>query len=273
MKHKTWWICVVMVPMMLLVLFPIYWTISTALKPENEIVVTPVQYYPLHPTFENFLNAWNKIGFARYFRNSVIVSSLSVIGILSFALMAGYAVGRCRFVGKSIFMLILLGTQFVPQSMLLIPLSMIFKSTGLLNTHAALILCNITFQLPFTAVLISGFVKGVPYELEEAAQIDGCGRIRSIARVIIPLLLPGIVASSAFAFIGCWNEFTFSVMFINSGERFTLPIGLSYTQGQYGTRYGMLASGSIIALIPAILLFAYLQKYLITGLSAGAVKG
>lgn len=260
-------------PILFFVLFPIYWTLCTALKPEMDIVVQPVQYLPKNPTVQNFLDAWTKIGFDRYFFNSLLVSGLSVMCILVCAVMAGYAIGRCRFRGKAVFMLALLGTQFIPQAMMLIPLTMIFKTIGLLNTHFALILCNLTFQLPFTAVLISGFVKGAPYELEEAAQIDGCGRINSIIRIIVPLLLPGIVASGAFAFIGCWNEFTFSVMFINSGDKFTLPVGLSYTQGQYGTKYGMLAAGSIIALIPAILLFAYLQKYLIQGLSAGAVKG
>ena len=269
----TLWVYVILIPVVIVVLFPIYWTVATSLKPENEIVIQPVQYYPHNPTFSNYSDAWNRIGFSKYFINSLIVSSLSVIFIVILALMAGYAVGRCQFRFRSIFLLALLGIQFIPQTMMLIPLSMVFKASGLLNTRLALILCNLTFQLPFTAILISGFIKGTPKELEEAAKIDGCGRIEAIIRVIIPILTPGIVASGAFAFVGCWNEFTFAIMFINSGDKFTLPVGLSYTQGQYGTRYGMLAAGSVIALIPAIALFAYLQKHLISGLGAGAVKG
>ena len=144
---------------------------------------------------------------------------------------------------------------------------------NLLNSLWSLVIINSTMQLSFNAILMSGFVNGIPYELEEAAAIDGCSRIGAIFRTVIPLLLPGLVATGAFSFVGVWNEFLFAFMFIQSRSNFTLPVGLRTIIGEFSVNYGILAAGSIIALIPALIMFMYLQKYLVAGLSAGSVKG
>lgn len=224
-------------------------------------------------TFQNFIETWNNIGFGRYFRNSLIVALIAVFFIVTFAVLVGYALTRFRFKGKQLMMFLLLCTQFVPGVMLLIPLFIIFKKLGLISNLGSLVIAYTTFQLPFNAILMRGFIQNVPYDIEEAAMMDGCNRLQAIFHVVLPILLPGIVATAAFAFISCWNEFIFALMFISRSDLYTIPVALHSMQGEYDINYGYLAAGSIIAMIPPFLMFAYVQKYLVQGLSAGSVKG
>lgn len=255
------------------ILFPFYWTLVTALKREADIYRIPIQYLPIPATFHNFAFAWKNVGFSIFFRNSFVVSMISIIVIVFCSVLIGYALNRFKFRGKTAFLLLMLSTQFIPQTMLIIPLFIIFKNMNLINNLGSLIFSYITFQIPFNAIIMRGFVSNIPFALEEAAMVDGCGRLKAIYLTVLPILLPGLIATGAFAFIGCWNEFMCALMFINSKALFTIPVGLNYMQGQYDINYGALAAGSIIALIPPILMFAYVQKYLVTGLSAGSVKG
>jgi multiple sugar transport system permease protein len=259
--------------MMLFILFPFYWTLVTALKREADIYKVPIQYLPNPATLHNFKVAWDGVGFDIFFRNSFVVAIISVVIVVACSVLVGYALSRFKFRGKGAFLLSLLSTQFIPHSMLIIPLFIIFKKMHLINNLGSLVLTYITFQLPFNAIIMRGFVDSIPFQLEEAAMVDGCGRLKAICLTVLPILLPGLIATGAFAFIGCWNEFMCALMFINSKALFTIPVGLSYMQGQFDINYGALASGSIIALIPPILMFAYVQKYLVQGLSAGSVKG
>jgi len=187
--------------------------------------------------------------------------------------MVGYALSRYKFKLKGPFLALLLAVQFIPAAVLMVPLFTIFKSVNLLGTHLALIIVNVTFQTPFCCILMRGFIEGVPVALEEAAMIDGCSRFKGVIKVVIPMLVPGIITVAAFALIGCWNEFLFAMMFLNDPSMYTVPIGLKMMQGEYGIHYGAMAAGSIISMIIPVGLFAYLQKYLVTGLSSGAVKG
>ena len=255
------------------ILFPFYWTLVTALKQETDIYKIPIAYLPSPATFQNFIVAWNNVGFSTFFRNSFFVALVSVVIIMACSVLIGYALNRFNFRGKAAFLLLMLSTQFIPQSMLIIPLFIIFKKMHLINNLGSLVLTYITFQIPFNAIIMRSFVNNIPFSLEEAAMVDGCGRIRAIWLTVLPILLPGLIATGAFAFIGCWNEFLCALMFINSKALFTIPVGLIYMQGQFDINYGALAAGSIIALIPPILMFAYVQKYLVQGLSAGSVKG
>ena len=255
------------------ILFPLYWTAVTALKNPDDIIRIPIDYLPRPVTFANFADAWNNVGFSVYFRNSFVVAIVSMAAVTFFSIFVGYSLARFKFKGKNVFMLMLLCTQFIPQAMLIVPLFLIFKGIGLINNLAALIIINTTMQLSFNSILMRGFVSGIPYELEEAAIIDGCGRIGAIMRTVVPVLLPGLVATGAFAFVGVWNEFLFAFMFINKQTLYTIPVGLKSLIGEFTINYGVLAAGSIIALVPALILFIYLQKYLIAGLSAGSVKG
>ncbi|MEK3719461.1 MULTISPECIES: carbohydrate ABC transporter permease [unclassified Paenibacillus] len=254
-------------------LFPLYWAVVTSLKQEGEITRLPIRYWPEHVTFENYFVAWNNVGFSVFFKNSVFVSAMTVIIVLICSVLVGYAISRFTFKGKGAFMIMLLCTQFVPGAMLLIPLFMIFKQLGLTSSLFALIITYSTFQLPFNSLLMSGFISNIPEALEEAAMVDGCSRLKAIFLVIFPILLPGIVATTVFTFISAWNEFLFALMFISKPALFTLPVGLRYMQGEFDIHYGALAAGSLISLLPAVILFAFVQKYLVQGMGSGAVKG
>lgn len=258
---------------MLFTLLPFYWTIVTSLKHEVDITKLPIKYLPNPFTFENYKIAWDTVGFSVFFKNSLFVSLSTVLIVLVLSVLTGYALSRFQFRGKRAFLLLLLCTQFIPGAMLLIPLFMIFKTLGMISNPLSLIITYSTFQLPFNSILMSGFVTNIPEQLEEAAMVDGCSRLKAVFLVIFPILLPGIVATTVFTFIGAWNEFLFGLMLINKPQFFTLPIGLRYMQGEYNMAYGALAAGSVISLLPVVVLFAFVQKYMVQGMSAGAVKG
>lgn len=262
-----------LVLMNLFVLIPILWTIVTSLKDEGDILKKPIKYIPDPATVANYVRAWINCNFDQYFLNSIKISVTAVFFIVLIAIMTGYALNRFHFSGRNLFMLLLLCVQFIPHAVLLIPLFEIFHKMNLIGKPMSVILVCITFQFPFNSILMRGFISGIPYTLEEAAQIDGCSRFMAVIKVVIPMLVPGIVTTAAFAFIGVWNEFLFSMMFLNDSANYTIPIGLKMMQGEYNISYGALAAGAIIAMSIPVALFAYLQKYLVTGMSAGAVKG
>ena len=224
-------------------------------------------------TFEHFDTVWNGIGFGVFFKNSLIIGVGTMIVVTVFALMGGYALARFKFRGQRVFLLALLCTQFIPGAMMLIPLFVIFKSAGLLNSLTGLVVADTAFQLPLALILMSGFVRNVPVELEEAAMVDGCSRLRAFFAVTLPQLKPAIVAVGSFAFIGAWNNFLFALMFASRQDKFTLPVGLSYALGEFNTDFGALAAGGVVAAVPVVLVFAVVQRFLVQGLSAGAVKG
>lgn len=253
-------------------IFPIYWTINTAFKSEGDIMKRPLQYLPVNPTTDNFVMAWNNVGFPVFLKNSLLVGVCTVFIVLICSTLSGYALARYEFKGKRSFMIMLLCTQFIPRAMMIIPLFVIFKNLGLISHPLSLIITYTAIEIPFTTILMSGFIKNVPKELEEAAMIDGCTKLQSLRFIVFPLLLPGIVATGVFTFIYTWNEFLLALMLTNQQEKFTLPVGLSMMMGEFNVNYGALAAGSVIALIPAVILFAYAQKHLVNGMG-GAVKG
>lgn len=258
-------------PLMLYLLFtliPFYWMLVFAVRPAGETALVP---WPI--TFEHFDTVWNGVGFGLFFQNSLIIGVGTMIVVSVFALMGGYALARFKFRGQRLFLLALLCTQFIPGAMLLIPLFVIFKSAGLLNSLTGLIIADTAFQLPLALILMSGFVRNVPIELEEAAMVDGCSRLRAFFAVTLPQLRPALVAVGSFAFIGAWNNFLFALMFASRQDKFTLPVGLSYALGEFNTDFGALAAGGVVAAVPVVLVFAVVQRFLVQGLSAGAVKG
>lgn len=254
-------------------LFPIYWTVVTSFKTSAEIAAKPISYFPHAATFENYIKAWSIGGFSRYFFNSVFVSVISMLFTVILATMGGYAMARYKFIGKTAFTLLLLCTQFIPTAMLIIPLFQIYKTVSLINSHWSLIITYSVFHIPFNAMLMSTFIKGIPFSLEEAARVDGCTAKEAFLYVLLPVLMPGVAAIAAYSFISSWNEYLYALMFMTSQRKYTLPIGLSMMIGEYSINYGQLTAGSVIALLPVVLLFMYVQKYMVSGLSAGAVKG
>lgn len=257
----------------LFILFPFYWMVNTAFKAEKEILTLPISYWPKSFTFENFTDAWVKVGFNQFFLNSTLVSGTVMLLAVVLSILVAYPMTRFTFKGKPLIIVLMLCTQFLPRAMLLIPLFTIYKNLGIINSLLSVILSCLAFQLPFNSVLMIGFMSGVPIEVEEAAMIDGCSRLRAMLHVVLPMLVPGIVAASSFAFIDSWKEYLFPLMFLNEKSKQTISVGLSFMIGEFSVQYGTLAAGCLIAVLPPILLFCYIQKYLVQGLASGAVKG
>lgn len=278
-KGLMWFLdrCLVLyLPLIIMIIFimgPFYWCVITTFKLESDIIVRPINYWPPTWTLENIIYSWNTVGFSQYFMNSFIVSISATLCIVILSVLVSYPMTRFKFRGSKVTLLLLLATQFLPHAMLLIPLFIIFKNLGLINTLGSVILAVITFQTPYNTVLMTGFMSGVPVEIEEAAMIDGCNRMQSIIRVVFPILIPGIVAAGSFAFVSAWKEYLFTLMFINSPAKQTISVGLSSMLSEFSVKYGLLAAGCTIAMIPPVLIFAYIQKYLVGGLASGAVKG
>ena len=252
---------------------PIYWCFVTSTKKMSEIFSPKISFWPKDFTWGNYADAWVQSGFSIYFKNSLFIAVFGVLGIVFVSIMTGYALDRFKFKFKNTFMLILLCTQFIPGAMLLTPMFLIFKQLKLLDNLWALVLVNITFRFPYDAVMMRSFIHGIDYTIEEAAQIDGCSQVGTIIRILLPLLKPGIATVAAYAFISCWNEFLYSFMFISTPKKLTLPVGLKMLIGEFTVKYGTLAAGAIIAVLPTMLLFSYVQKHLVGGIAAGAVKG
>lgn len=253
--------------------FPFYWILCTSLKEESSIMQLPMRYIPVPFTLKNYIDMMTSLGFGRYFLNGLFVSISTTILIMIIAIWGGFALSRYKFRGKKFTFFLLLITQMLPGVVILIPLFQIFIKLKLINNLWSLVIVNTTVNLPFCMIMMSGFFSGIPNTLEEAAQIDGCSIWKAIYKIVVPAVLPGIVSSSAFAFVNSWNEFVYALNFINDSKKFTLPVGLSMMKGEFTVNYGGLAAGTIVALIPVLIVFCYIQKYLVQGLSAGAVKG
>lgn len=254
-------------------MFPFYFMLITSFKPEAEILKTPIQYLPVPFTFENYINAWNDSKFALYFFNTVALSVGTLLLVTAVSMMAGYAISRYKFRGKGVAMVIFLITQIVPGALLLIPLFTILQTLGLINTMTSVVLATSATLLAYCSIMMQGFFSNISVSLEEAAWIDGCTRFQAVMRVLFPLLLPGLVATGAYAFVNAWNSFLLPLILLTDPDKFTLTLGLKSLIGQYTISYGRLAAAGIICLIPAIAMFAYIQKYMVEGLAAGAVKG
>lgn len=255
------------------IIFPFYWFLNTSLKQESSIMELPIRYIPTPFTLDNYVNMLSSMGFDRYFLNSLLVSVITTAIVMVVSIWGGFAISRYKFRGKKFTFFLLLITQMLPGVVILIPLFTIFNKLGLINNLWSLIITNTTVNLPFCMIMMSGFFSGIPATLEEAAQIDGCSIWKAIFKIVVPAIMPGIVSSSAFAFVNSWNEFVYALNFINDSQKFTLPVGLSMMKGEFTVNYGGLAAGTIVALIPVLLIFCYIQKYLVQGLAAGAIKG
>ena len=256
-------------------LAPFVWVFLTSLKTRQELYATPLIYLPRTLTVANYVDAWTSklTPFSRFFANSLWVSSVTMVATTAISILAGYALARFRFFGRQAFLLVFLATQMFPAVLLIAPLLSQWHALGLIDTYQALIYSNFSFTVPFTVWMLVGYFDSIPRELEESAMIDGCSRFGALCRVILPLAAPGVAATAIFAFVSSWSELLFAITFTSQTEMRTLSAGLLFMVGQYEIQWGQLSAGVIISTLPVAVLFTYLQRHLIRGLAAGAVKG
>ena len=259
-------------------LFPIFWMVSTAFKPANEVYSLTPRPLPSHPTWVNFAHVLNGsvIGmpYWTFLRNSLLVTLSSVVVSSVVALLAAVAVARFRFRFRSTYLIMLLIVQMLPQQALVIALFLDFRRVNLLDSLLGLIVVYITFSLPVTIWMLRNFVAAVPRELEEAAAIDGAGPVTVFRKVLLPLVAPGLVTTSVFAFIFAWNEFIFATTFLGTDQgKYTLPVYVTFFFGKGTVDWGAIMAASVLFTLPVMIFFLVVQRRLRTGLIAGAVKG
>ncbi len=258
---------------LILILFPFYWVVNTSLKNSVDVFSIPLKYWPTPPTLENYDSLFTQLGFDHYFFNSLFVATFTTLAVSVLSLLGGYAMSRYRFKGKGLVYVLMLITQMLPAVVLMIPLFQTMNTLGLINNLWSLVIVCTCTNLAFCLFMMMGYFNSVPVSLEEAAQIDGCSLVGAILRVLLPAMRPSIVATGAYAFINAWNVYVYATAFITRKDTYTLPLGLKVFQGEFGTDYGSLAAGCVFALIPVLIIFAFIQKHLSGGATAGAVKG
>jgi N,N'-diacetylchitobiose transport system permease protein len=253
--------------------FPVYWMVSTAFKPSSEILTFDPTLVPSSATLANFTDAINRPYFWRVARNSVLVV-LAVTGLsLVLAFLAALALAKFRFYGRRAFIVLIIAVQMVPLNALIIPLYILLSRAGQVDKLTGVILTYLTFVLPFCVWTLRGFIIGVPRELEEAAMVDGSTRFGAFVRILLPLVAPGLVATSIFAFIQVWNEFIIAYIVLSSPENQTLTVWLAQFTSLRGTQWGPLMAGATLTAIPVVLFFLAVHRRIAFGLTAGAVRG
>jgi N,N'-diacetylchitobiose transport system permease protein len=253
--------------------FPVFWMVSTAFKTNDEITSFNPTWIPSKPTLSHFSDAIHRPYFWTDVKNSVIVVVVTVVIALVLSFFAAVALAKYRFSGRKLFIVLVIGIQMLPQAGLIIPLYVLLAKHNLVDKLTGVILVYLTFALPFCVWTLRGFVLGIPKELEEAAMVDGSTRLGAFVRILLPLIAPGLVATSVFAFITSWNEFIFANTLLSSGSKQTITVWLSYLYG--GNRFvdwGEIMAASTLIAIPVVIFFLLVQRRIAFGLTAGAVK-
>ena len=254
-------------------LFPLFWLLKIAVTPDQLTFTEGTRLWPSAMTFENFTTVMFQTDFVAYFINSLIVSLGTAAVTTLVAAAAGYAFSRFTFSGKKIIIVIMLITQMFPLLMIIAPIYKIVAALGLLNSLVSLIIVYTAFNIPFATFLMQSFFDAIPKELEEAAMVDGCTRFTALRKVIFPLTLPGLGATLGFVFTAAWSELLFALMLISKNETMTFPVGLLTFVSKFSVDWGQMMAAGVLALIPSCLFFIFIQRYLVQGLTSGAVKG
>ncbi|MFI1519026.1 carbohydrate ABC transporter permease [Kitasatospora cineracea] len=267
---------IVLLVLAVFTLTPVAVMLSSSLKPLQD-VQGPWRWIPSELTLRPYVDIWKTVPLAKYFTNSLIVAGSATALSVLIALLAGYAVSRYRFRGKKIFTITVLSTQMFPGILFLLPLFLIFvnigNSTGiaLYGSRGGLILTYLTFSLPFSIWMLAGYLDSIPRDLDEAAAVDGCGPIRTLVQIIVPAALPGIIAVAVYAFMTAWGEVLFASVMTNDQTR-TLAVGLQGYATQTDVYWNQVMAASLVVSLPVVAGFLLLQRYLVAGLTAGAVK-
>jgi N,N'-diacetylchitobiose transport system permease protein len=257
----------------LVMIFPVYWMISTSFKEGRNILADTPQFVPHPATLSNFGDAIHRDYFWDVVRNSLIIVTSVVLLSLVLAFLAALALAKFRFYGRGAFIVLILGVQMVPLNALIIPLYIQLSRAGLVNELSGVIITYLTFVLPFTVWTLRGFMLGIPRELEEAAMVDGSTRMGAFLRILLPLIAPGLVATSIFAFIQAWNEYLIAYVFLNDPEKQTITVWLAGFTTERGTDWGPLMAAATLTALPVVVFFLLVHRKIAFGLTAGAVRG
>jgi N,N'-diacetylchitobiose transport system permease protein len=258
---------------LLVTVFPIYWMVATGFKRGVDILSFEPRWLPIPGTLENYRAAIGKPHFLEDVRNSVIVVTVTVLVSLALAFLAALAAARYRFSGRALLIIMLIVIQMVPLEALIIPIYLTLDRAGQTDRLAGIVVTYLTFVLPFSIWTLRGFIVNIPEELEEAAMVDGCTRAGAFRRILFPLVAPGLVATAVFSFILVWNDYLIAYVLLRSPEKQTLGIWLASFTTNHGTEWGAVMAGSTLFAIPAVLFFLLVQRRVVSGLTAGAVKG
>jgi N,N'-diacetylchitobiose transport system permease protein len=273
---RAGWNAVALVLLVVMV-FPVYWMFSTAFKSSDQINRLTPTWFPTHPTLQHFRDAIDRPYFWNSVENSLFIVGITVGVSITLAFLAAVALAKFRFTGRKLFIVVLIGIQMLPQAGLIIPLYVVLARYQLTKTNLVLlgvIITYMTFALPFAVWTLRGFLLNISKELEEAAMVDGSSRLGAFVRILLPLVAPGLVATSVFVFITSWNEFIFAYVLLSDQSKQTVTVWLS---AFYGTSrqidWGGLMAGSVLAAIPVLIFFGFVQRKIAFGLTAGSVKG
>ena len=259
----------------IVLLFPFYWMLITSLKTDRELIdLSGLPFWVFEPTLEHYQYLFAETGFLRWALNTLTISVVATAISLACSILAGYALARLRFRGAGAMAGVVFITYLVPQTLLFVPLLEIVRQLGLSNTLWSMILTYPTILIPFSTWLLMGYFRSIPRELEESALIDGASRLRAMAQIVLPLAMPGILSAGIFAFTLSWNEFIYALVFTNSTDIKTIPVGV-VTELVKGDVYfwGSLMAGALLGSVPVALIYSFFVDRYVSGLTAGAVKG
>lgn len=263
----------VMPTLAVILLFPIAWMVVVSFQTEAETYQTPLNWLPSQIDFRNYETMWQALDFQRFFLNTAVVAGATTIIAIFVSAPAGYALTRYRFTGAESYSTLLLATQMFPRVVLIVPYFILMRSLGLINTYPALIMIYVSFAVPFCVWMLRGHFQSIPADLDEAALVDGGGPIGTFWRIALPLCLPGVAATAMFAFLLGWNEFLFALVLTTDQQMAVITLGLASLIGEYKTQWNELMAATVVSSIPAIILYAILERFLVTGLTSGATKG
>lgn len=263
---------VILFLVIVIAVFPAIWMLSTSIKDVTELYDMPPEIIPDSPTLQNYMNVLQNSKMYQAFFNSVLVTVCVVMLTLLISVLAGYGFARFNFKGAGALKVALLFGQMVPGVVIIIPLYFLFSKIGLLDTHFSLVIADMALTIPMGVIMLSSFFAGVPRELEEAAQIDGCTGLGALFRVVLPVAKPGTISVAIYTFINAWEEFLFALNLTTSSKTRTLPIAISMFSGEFAVDWGATMAAAVVAL-PVLFIFLLCNRYFVQGLSDGAVKG
>ncbi len=274
-RKKNILLSVVSVVILCILLFPLYWALITSLKTEQEIFQNPPTFYP-HVLNSKSYAAQVETGdfnMFRSFANSFLISVWATVIAVLLAVPASYGIAKYHFKGRKIMLLSFLVTQMLPVSVLLTPMFIMFKNMHVYNTWVAAVLADATIGIPFSVLILKNYFSSIPKDLEEAAYLDGCNKFTAFIRILIPIAKPGVMVCAIFSFLYAWGDLAYGMTFILDQEKRPITAGIFNFMGQYGTKWSYLTAFAVVTIIPVALIFIFMQKYIVSGMTSGAVKG